>query len=103
MNSTITNILIAVGALAFIGLGYFLYQQQSAARLSTGTDTFSIETDTQIFIQRQNTLDALDLSSLSIFDNPQFSELRSHTIPLPVIPTGKPNPFAVTEDTAVSS
>lgn len=94
MSSIIQNIIFIGGLIAILGLGYFIYTQ------NTGLDTegdsnvnIQIEAESAEFVRRLKELQAIELRG-DIFDDPRFLSLLNFAAPVVSEPVGSNNPFA---------
>lgn len=90
----IQNILIFVGLLAVLALGYFLYTQGDIGLNTANTDPAVLinERNTQEFLLQLNQLRAIDLST-DLFVRERFLRLSDYSRPVPALPIGRTNPF----------
>jgi hypothetical protein len=95
MASFLKNLLILLGLVATVALGYYLYKQNAQATLETGgplADKLEIES-AQILSQLAE-LSAVELNG-DIFYDPRFSSLTSVTPQISAEPVGSENPFEI--------
>lgn len=95
MSSLIQNIIILGGIIVILGLGYYLYTQNS--ELDGGGNAnidAQIATDNADFLRRLQELRAIDLSG-DIFNDPRFLSLVNFSAPVITEPVGRVNPFEV--------
>lgn len=95
MTDTLKNLLVLAGFIAVLGIGYFMFTQNST---TTGSlfDREKISPvlleKTQVFIERRAELEARTLD-VSLFQDPAFTSLRSYTTEIPEQPVGRSNIF----------
>ena len=94
-SGILKNILIILGLATVAFAGYYMYIQQGTTTLDGTSDAQfqAMLTNTQVFIERRQELDAIDLDT-SIFEDRRFTTLITYTQPLEPIQTGRTNPFA---------
>jgi|GEM_PF-794383 len=92
MSSLIQNIIILGGIIVILGLGYFLYTQNS--QLDAGSDGFDaqIEAENAEFLRRLNELKAVELNG-AIFLDPRFLSFVDFSIPVLPEAIGDSRPF----------
>lgn len=96
MSSLIQNSVIVLGLLAIVGLGYYLYAQNSSSTLDQNTRVSNqVAIETAEFLRRLNELKAMELGT-EIFSDPRFASLEYTTTPPPSEPVGRVNPFNIT-------
>ena len=95
MKKIIQNGIILIGFMLLAAAGYYLYLQQGDMLLELADDdlTAQLERESQTFITKQRELEAIELE-MELFNDPRFSELRSFATPVPILPTGRSNPFS---------
>lgn len=95
MTDTLKNLLVLAGFIAVLGVGYFMFTQNST---TTGSlfDREKVSPvlleKTQVFIERRAELEARTLD-VSLFQDPAFTSLRSYTTEIPEQPVGRSNIF----------
>lgn len=95
MSPLVQNILIVGGLLLILGVGYFLYTQNSTLDTSNNAMlTNQAAVETAEFLRRLNELKAIELDG-QIFSDPRFSALLDYTSPVLSEPIGNTNPFEV--------
>ncbi len=102
MGKTATNISIALGLATIAFAGYYMYTQQGSTTLSFNTNAQTMDdmlNNTRVFIERRQTLDAVQLD-MSFFDDERLLSLQSFSTPVKEVPVGRPDPFA---DTGIRS
>ena len=93
MSETARNILVIIGMLLVGGLGWYMYDQSRSLELQmTGGPGVNIQAETQQFIQQQQQLQVLSVTS-TLFDDSDFQDLHSIAAPVPTFDTGRSNPF----------
>lgn len=99
MGKSTQNIAVLLGIITLAVAGYYLYTQQGATILQTGTDDAELEAmlaNTAQFIEHRRELDRIALN-LNVFEDPHFTTLRSFSAPILQQPIGRDNPFAPAE------
>lgn len=96
MSSFLQNALIFLGLILLIGLGYFMYTQNTNLDVDSQNAAISmqVELETADFLRRLNELKAIQLSG-EIFEDPRFASLIQTSQPLLPQPLGKHNPFDI--------
>ena len=99
MSSFLQNALILLGLTLIVGLGYFLYTQNSGLDVATqnAAVTMQIELETADFLRRLNELKAIELNG-DIFTDERFASLIRFSPQLLDQPLGKSNPFEITSN-----
>lgn len=93
MDNLIKNATGILLALAFVGLGVYLYMQQDAQMLESGlSEQSNLMAETAVFLERRRLLEQANLD-LVILENPTFRSLVSYTTPTIEPPIGRVNPF----------
>lgn len=92
MSSIIQNVIILGGIIVILGLGYFLYTQNS--QLDAGSDGFNaqIEAENAEFLRRLNELKAIELNG-EIFLDLRFLSFVDFSIPVFPEAVGDNRPF----------
>ncbi|MCA9366814.1 hypothetical protein KC887_00945 [Candidatus Kaiserbacteria bacterium] len=96
MGKSVQNIAVLLGIATLAVAGYYLYTQQGATILQSGTDDAQLEAmlaNTADFIEHRRELDRIALD-LSLFEDQHFTSLRSFNTPVLEQPVGRQNPFA---------
>ena len=95
MTDTLKNLLVLAGFIAVLGVGYFMFTQNSSM-VWPGINNEEVSPvlleKTQIFIERRSELEARTLD-MSLFTNPAFTSLRSYATEVPDQPIGRSNIF----------
>jgi hypothetical protein len=97
MSSIIQNIIILGGIIAILGLGYFLYTNNT--KLDAGMNTkldLQIAAENAEFVSRLKELQAIELRG-EIFADPRFISLTNYGVPVIPEPVGRVNPFGESE------
>jgi hypothetical protein len=99
MFSLLKQLLVLLALLATVGLGYYLYTNNSAALEDTtnagGTEAVALEAAS--FLSRLNELRAIDLDE-QVFSDIRFSYLVDYSKAVEPEPVGtRPNPFKEVE------
>lgn len=93
MGNIIQNLIVVLG-LALIGVvGWYIYSSNGSFTLDTSSSD-ELELEIQEFIQKQNTLQQIDLDT-SILSNQNFRQLETVTSPVPAQERGRSNPFTL--------
>jgi hypothetical protein len=97
MSPFLQNALIFLGLTLIVGLGYFLYTQNSNLEVDSQNAAVSmqVELETADFLRRLNELKAIQLNG-DIFSDERFTSFVRFSPPLLDQPLGKTNPFEVT-------
>ncbi len=96
MNSTLKNILVLLIILTFAFSGYYIFVQNNNSQMAFSDNeyvTTEMLANTQLFIQRRNTLSQINIDT-SLFEDPKFISYKNFTQPIEVQPVGKDNPFS---------
>ena len=95
MSESLRNILILLGIILIGGLGWFMFDQNRQMELKmTGGDGVNIQVETQRFIQQQNALRQISVTT-ELSNDSNFQSLFSISTPVPSFPTGRANPFEI--------
>lgn len=89
------KLIIILGAIALLAIGYFLFVQQDQFSLNaedTNPLADQVLAKTQVFIQRRASLDAVEISP-KLFSDARFTSLRSYTSNLSDQSLGKSSLF----------
>ena len=95
MNSKIQNLLILLGIVALVGLGYYLVTQNADSSLKNSAVDNRGAVETAQFLQKLNELTEIKLNG-DIFGDPRFTTLVDNSEPVLEVPKGRANPFAPT-------
>ena len=90
MSSFIQNTIILGGVLVLLGLGYYMYTQDSG--VETTDVSAQVAAESAAFLNRLNELKAIELDG-SIFSDPRFISLVNYATPVLSEPIGNSNPF----------
>jgi len=95
MNKTTTNLILALGVITIAFAGYYFYTQQSSGISFTQNDQTlqNMLNNTQVFIERRQTLDQVELD-IGFFEDERFQSYRSYTTPIEERPVGRADPFS---------
>ncbi len=97
MSSSMKNITVSLLLITLAVAGYYFFVQKDKSGLEQ--DSMALTQDmmvnTQIFMERRNTLDKTTLDT-EIFSNPVFKSYRSFNEPILEEPVGRANPFGRT-------
>jgi hypothetical protein len=96
MGNVLQNIVVVVGFGLLAVLGWYLYAENDRLKLNTSTSD-QLEREVQAFIQKQNTLQNINLDT-SILQNGDFRSLEAVTQPVPSQPRGRTNPFVPADE-----
>jgi hypothetical protein len=94
MSSRIQNLLMLLGIVLIVALGYYLYIQSNAAVLKTGTARDQVALESALILRRLNEIKTVSLDG-AIFSNERFTTLVDFTEPIIPQPVGRSNPFTV--------
>lgn len=95
MSSLLKNLLILLGLIGTVALGYYLYTQNSFATLNTGESLAdNLEIESAQILSRLNELSAVELNG-DIFYDPRFASLKNVTPNVSAEPVGSQNPFEI--------
>lgn len=92
MGSYIQNIIIVLGLIALAAFGYYLYTNQSSLSLNSQV-TENTTAQSQMFLRQLQEVKAIDFD-MSLFNNPEFNNLRNQSARVSPRPVGRPNPFS---------
>ncbi len=104
MSQVLQKILITLGAVGLMLLGYFLFVNPSQFALQESAVNplaDSVLIKTQAFIARRAALDRVEITS-ELFSDTRFTGLRSYTTPLAEQDLGKRSIFDVPADLQTS-
>ena len=90
MAELIQNIIIVVGLVAVGVIGYFMWQETQQQSVETAIDEQALTS--AVILRQIAALKEIDLDT-SLFNDPQFSELRSYRQNINPISVGNSNPF----------
>jgi hypothetical protein len=96
MLSILKNIVILIGFIATLALGYFLYIRPMGMDDSNSNLQLEITYKADRFVQRLNELKQIELSGDILADR-RFTSLTSFSSPVQSEPVGRENPFVVSE------
>lgn len=98
MSSLIQNLLIVLGLVVVMALGYYLYTQNQMSTLSLSDDPIStqLSAESAMFLRKLNDLKQIELDG-SLFSDPRFRSLIDNSTPVIEDPVGRPNPFVEVE------
>ena len=91
MSDALQNILILVGLVLIVFVGWYMYNENQRTALDTGEGS-NLQADIQSFIQLQTTLRGISIDT-SLLEDPRFQSLESVTGPVPTLDSGRDNPF----------
>jgi len=95
------NLIISIGVVIVLALvAYWYFGSNSSAPVPILSDSTTNSSDS--LLSTLNQLKSLSLNP-AIFSNPSFESLESNTVTLPVVPSGRPNPFAPLTVTATQN
>lgn len=91
MGAIIQNIIIIIGLIAVIVLGYVMYTENNRNQLNF-TSTSALQDEVIEFIQKQQELDSIVIDT-SILQDSNFRSLQEVVGPPPQLEVGRDNPF----------
>ena len=91
MGAIIQNIIIIIGLIAVITLGYVMYTENNNNQLNFAS-TSVLQDEIIEFIQKQETLDRIVIDT-SILQDSNFRSLQEVVGPPPQLEVGRENPF----------
>lgn len=95
MSGLLKNIVIIVGLLLLVLLGYYLFVIERNSTLQTGVGTAfgQAELETQEFLLRLEELQKITIST-AVFQDPRFRSLTDFSTVVEQVPAGRSTPFA---------
>lgn len=95
MKKIIQNGIILIGFVLLAAAGYYLYLQQGdqLLQLADADLTAQLERESRTFIAKQNELRSIKLET-ELFSDSRFTDLRSFSVAVPELRTGRSNPFS---------
>lgn len=94
MQGILKNIIVIVGLVGILGLGYYLFVIQRDSTLpSNSVGVSDADIQSQNFLRKLNLIQSIDFSN-SIFDDAKFNSLVEFSTPIEAVSVGRDNPFA---------
>ncbi len=94
MSSRVQNLLMLLGIVLIVVLGYYLYTQSNATELQVGTERQQVALESAVILRNLNKIKTVNLEG-EIFSNPRFTNLVDFTEPINPQSVGRSNPFTV--------
>lgn len=91
----VKTILVVLTLLLLLAAGAYMFMQRDSATLAIGSDPVSVDLlmKTQVYIERQSTLQAIQINP-AFFEDARFTSLQSYATPVATQAVGKPNLFS---------
>lgn len=87
------NIIILIGLLATVALGYYIFVLENQSVLTANaTVASSAEQQAREFRQSLNDLEQISIQT-DVLSDPRFTNRVDYSRPVPVLPAGRENPF----------
>jgi hypothetical protein len=95
-NSILKNVLLLMGLVTVLFVGYYIYSQIGSDLISTQdteAEYSKMLLNTQVFIERREELSRIKIDT-GFFEDQSFRSLQSNSDPIKQINVGRTDPFA---------